>query len=106
MNDKDTIKAMTEWAAREENKYREKYEETGSPATLKTCEHYEDIQDICALAMEERSEVDDEIMASWDAHDDDDISTEMLIQMVADDCKCEADDVIETLSRQQDRIKG
>ena len=48
---------------------------------------------------------DDEIMASWDAHDDDDISTERLIQMVADDCKCGIDDVIETLSRQQDRIE-
>ena len=49
---------------------------------------------------------DDEIMASWDAHDDDDISTERLLEMVADDCKCEVDDVVETLSRQQDRIEG
>lgn len=48
---------------------------------------------------------DDEIMASWDAHDDNDISTEMLIQMVADDCKCGIDDVIEALSRQQNRKK-
>ena len=48
---------------------------------------------------------DNEIMASWDAHDSDDISTERLLQMVADDCKCEVDDVVETLSRQQDRRK-
>ena len=46
---------------------------------------------------------DNEIMDSWDTHDSDDISTERLLQVVADDCKCEVDDVVETLSRQQDR---
>ena len=48
---------------------------------------------------------DNEIIESWNAHDDNDVSTEKLLQMVADDCKCEVDDVIETLSRQQDRRK-
>ena len=37
------------------------------------------------------------ILASYDMHDDDDISTEMLLQMVADDCRCDIMDVIDVL---------
>lgn len=37
------------------------------------------------------------ILASYDMHDDEDISTEMLLQMVADDCRCDIMDVIDVL---------
>ena len=62
--------------------------------------------DICHGEKPDCTIRDNEIMESWDVHDSDDISTERLLQMVADDCKCEVDDVVETLSRQQDRIEG
>lgn len=39
------------------------------------------------------------ILASYDLHDDDDISTERLLQMVADDCKCDIMDVIDVLEK-------
>jgi hypothetical protein len=37
------------------------------------------------------------ILASYDLHDDDDISTERLLQMVADDCRCDITDVVDVL---------
>ena len=37
------------------------------------------------------------ILASYDLHDDGDISTERLLQMVADDCGCDIMDVIDVL---------
>ena len=42
---------------------------------------------------------DNEIIESWNAHDDNDVSTEKLLQMVADDCDCGVDYVVETLQR-------
>ena len=38
-----------------------------------------------------------QILASYDLHDDDDISTERLLQMVADDCRCDIIDVVDVL---------
>lgn len=37
------------------------------------------------------------IIASYKLHDTDDISTERLLQIVADDCNCEISDVVEAL---------
>ena len=42
------------------------------------------------------------IIASYRLHDDDDISTERLLQMVADDCDCSISDVIEALKGDTD----
>ena len=39
----------------------------------------------------------DKILASYELHDDDDISTERLLQMVADDCHCDVSDVVNAL---------
>ena len=39
----------------------------------------------------------DKIIASYRLHDNDGISTERLLQMVADDCDCTISDVIEAL---------
>jgi len=44
----------------------------------------------------------EKIKASWDSHDDDDVSTERLLQMVADDCNCDIEDVVETLGQHLD----
>lgn len=41
------------------------------------------------------------ILASYELHDDDDISTEMLLAMVADDCGCDVGDVCEALREKQ-----
>lgn len=38
-----------------------------------------------------------EILAVYEALDDDDISTERLLSMVADTCECDIDDVVEAL---------
>ena len=38
------------------------------------------------------------ILASYELHDDDDISTERLLQMVADDCHCDVSDVVDALN--------
>ena len=43
----------------------------------------------------------EQILLSYEIHDDDDISTERLLQMVADDCKCDVYEVVEAL--QEDR---
>lgn len=40
----------------------------------------------------------DKILASYELHDDDDISTERLLQMVADDCHCDVSDVVDALN--------
>lgn len=40
----------------------------------------------------------DEIRAMWEVFDDDDISTERLLQMVADACKCDIGDVVEAVT--------
>ena len=44
-----------------------------------------------------KEELKQQILASYELHDTDDISTEILLQMVADDCDCDIDDVIEAL---------
>ncbi len=38
------------------------------------------------------------ILASYELHDDDDISTERLLQMVADDCNCDVSNVVDVLN--------
>jgi hypothetical protein len=38
------------------------------------------------------------IVATWDALDDDNLSTETLVQMVADACHCSTDDVAAALA--------
>lgn len=48
----------------------------------------------------------DKIIASYKLHDDDDISTERLLQMVADDCDCSISDVIEVLRGDTDDNAG
>ena len=40
----------------------------------------------------------DKILASYELHDDDDISTERLLQIVADDCGCDVADVVNALA--------
>jgi len=42
------------------------------------------------------------ILASYEYHDDDDISTERLLQMVADDCHCDISDVIDALKEEEE----
>lgn len=49
--------------------------------------------------MNEQAELDKKILATWDLHDDRDISTERLLQMVADDCGCDTDRVVDALAR-------
>lgn len=44
-----------------------------------------------------RKELNTRIVASWDNHDDDRISTPQLLSRVADDCKCSIDRVIEAM---------
>lgn len=39
----------------------------------------------------------EEILAVYESMDDNDISTECLLQIVADMCNCEIDDVIDAL---------
>lgn len=39
----------------------------------------------------------EEILAVYESMDDNDISTERLLQIVADMCNCEIDDVIDAL---------
>lgn len=40
----------------------------------------------------------DYILSVYSALDEDDISTEMLLQMVADVCQCEVSDVVDVLA--------
>ena len=42
---------------------------------------------------------DEAIALSWDIHNDDEISTPRLLQMVADDNDCDIDDVIDAMVR-------
>lgn len=39
------------------------------------------------------------IIASWNFWDDDDISTERLLAHVCDDCECEVDEVVDALHK-------
>ena len=39
-----------------------------------------------------------QIIASYEAHDEDDVSTERLLAMVADDCGWDVSDVVEVLA--------
>jgi hypothetical protein len=41
------------------------------------------------------------IQAMWDSLDDEDVSTERLIQMVSDACSCSSDDVISVVFKEQ-----
>lgn len=42
------------------------------------------------------------VLTSYELHDDDDISTERLLQMVADDCHCDVSDVVSVLAEESD----
>lgn len=41
--------------------------------------------------------LEEKILATYDLFDDDDISTERLLALVADDCDCEVDEVLNVL---------
>ena len=41
----------------------------------------------------------EEILAAYDMYDDDDISTERLLQMVADHCNVDYSDVVDALAQ-------
>lgn len=45
------------------------------------------------------------VLASYELHDDDDISTERLLQMVADDCHCDVSDVVSVLAEESNNGK-
>lgn len=51
MNDIETIRKKGAWAENKCKYFREKYEATGSPSSLKSSEFYEDIMDICLFAL-------------------------------------------------------
>ena len=38
----------------------------------------------------------------YDLHDSDEVSTETLLQMVADDCCCSISDVVDALQKEQE----
>lgn len=63
-------------------------------SSCKKCELY---PDICHGGKKDCGIQTAKILASWDAHDDPEISTEMQYQMVADDCGCSTTDVSEAL---------
>ena len=44
----------------------------------------------------------EEIRAAWELLDDGDISTERLLQMVADACSCTVSEVVEAVTNQGD----
>lgn len=46
---------------------------------------------------ERRAAFNARVVASWQMHDTDDISTERLLAMVCDDCGCESDRVVAAL---------
>jgi hypothetical protein len=46
-----------------------------------------------------RKAFDQRILAAYNLHDDDDISTERLLAMVCDDCGCDVSRVVEALRR-------
>lgn len=58
MTDYKTIEAVRKWARAKARKFEEDYQETGSSRTLKSKERYEDIVDICDLALRAREEED------------------------------------------------
>ena len=62
MNDIKTIEKIYEWANKNASKYERNYQETGNPSSIRTFERYEDIRDICILAREYRTDVDEEKM--------------------------------------------
>lgn len=41
--------------------------------------------------------LEEKILATYDLFDDDDISTERLLALVADDCDCEVDEVVNVI---------
>jgi hypothetical protein len=43
----------------------------------------------------------DRVLASYDRHDHDDVSTERLLQMVADDCNVGIDVVVDILVKER-----
>ena len=47
----------------------------------------------------------EQILMSYNSHDDGDISTERLLQMVADDCGCDISDVVNALAESEERSK-
>ena len=60
MNDIKTINKIYEWADKNAYKYERLYQENGSPSSMRSFEKYDDIRDICQLAREYRSEVDED----------------------------------------------
>lgn len=49
------------------------------------------------MTREEKELREKVILLSYELHDNEDISTERLLQMVADDCLCDISDVIDVL---------
>lgn len=58
MTDQKTIERIRKWARSKARDFEAKYQETGGSATLKSKERYEDIADICELALKARKEED------------------------------------------------
>lgn len=58
MTDYKTIEAVRKWARAKARKFDEEYQETGSSRTLKSKERYEDIADICEMALKAKDEED------------------------------------------------
>lgn len=54
----------------------------------------------------DRAEAMNRIIASYEWHDDDDISTERLLAMVADDCDCDVSKVIEVIGEHWESMWG
>ena len=50
MRDQATINRIYQWAEKNHQKYFDQYQMSGSSATLKTAERYDDICDICRAA--------------------------------------------------------
>ena len=50
MRDQATINEIYGWAKKNGDKYYQQYQQTGTPATLRTAQRYEDICDICHAA--------------------------------------------------------
>lgn len=46
-----------------------------------------------------QKKLDEKIAASWDLHNDDDISIKRLFAMVEDDCKCDTTRITEAMVR-------
>lgn len=55
--------------------------------------------------MTDPSDFDKQVLTSYGIHDDDDISTERLLSMVAEDCHCDTNDVVDALLRNEGGFK-